>query len=561
MSEPTSSSPVRGEGWEPAAITSAIAITAVIAIGYWSVRSLSAADTEAMESPLMMAVARQLTAGPRELYGPYSGTNPLVLIHAPLYYRVAGLVAWPMWRAGLHPVVAAQVAGRLISVMGLLATLLAVYRLGRIGGGSRRAGWWSVLLLVGSPVLSGYPFAVRPDLLGVALQTWGVVLTLESIVEGRRRLVAASILFGLAVCVKQHLLVAWGVSLAAAIAAGRGGRSGPRTLVCLALPGIVTAAAIYGIEWVVTSGRIWDAAFMAASRISRIHPGGGNMVLILFLVIVDRSAGAWAMIVAGVLSVASSRPGAGRAIAIMGAWWHSMAIVAGALAHLYYTSGMSGASLFFALVLAMIISIGLSAFAIKCRFGESVLAVCLGAELAMVAILARNSAGAWVNYGIPAAVFASVLGARAVASAIERGAPRSIRGAMVVASAVVVLSGLTGLKEVLWEDGRLRAATSSLYAKAPVPRSSMFFTDRPGLNRLNGRLELVYDDWLYPVFEAEGLAEPRARWLVRGIVSEPVRAVVKSTPGPIIPGTSIDLRRLRYRPRVSMAPLFYMWVR
>jgi hypothetical protein len=30
---------------------------------------------------------------------------------------------------------------------------------------------------------------------------------------------------------------------------------------------------------------------------------------------------------------------------------------------------------------------------------------------------------------------------------------------------------------------------------------------------MSGRLEWVYDDWLYPAFESMKLAEPRARWL------------------------------------------------
>ena len=33
----------------------------------------------------------------------------------------------------------------------------------------------------------------------------------------------------------------------------------------------------------------------------------------------------------------------------------------------------------------------------------------------------------------------------------------------------------------------------------PMP---IFFADRPGLNRVHGRADLVYDPWLYPVFES-----------------------------------------------------------
>ena len=48
-------------------------------------------DTEPLESPLMLSVGRQLLRGPGELYGPFGRLNPLVIIHAPLYYRLAAL--------------------------------------------------------------------------------------------------------------------------------------------------------------------------------------------------------------------------------------------------------------------------------------------------------------------------------------------------------------------------------------------------------------------------------------------------------------------------------------
>ena len=200
--------------WTSAWITVVLVLAVVVHVGFRVSLGLGQADVDRYESPLMLSVARQLLAGPWELYGPFGGSNPLVLIHAPLYYRAAGLLAWPMWRAGLHPVEAARIAGRLISALGLAATLLAAYRLGRLGGRSRRAGWWAMLLLAASPVLAGQPFAVRPDMAGVALQTWGAVLVLESLAGPGRRPGWGSLLFGLAACVKQHLVGAWAVSAA-----------------------------------------------------------------------------------------------------------------------------------------------------------------------------------------------------------------------------------------------------------------------------------------------------------------------------------------------------------
>ncbi len=85
----------------------------------------------------MLAAARQLTHSPWELYGPYDHGHRLVLIHAPLYYRATGLLAWPLYRAGVDPVLATLAAGRALSVAGLLATLAAVFRLGRLRGRRR----------------------------------------------------------------------------------------------------------------------------------------------------------------------------------------------------------------------------------------------------------------------------------------------------------------------------------------------------------------------------------------------------------------------------------------
>ena len=114
-------------------------ITAVLAMGAgalipWVAMAFHQEDIEALESPLLLSVAHQLESGPRGLYGPYGGRYPLVLIHAPLYYRLAALVGWPLYRAGFDPVTAALAAGRLLSALGFLATLAAAYRLARLGG-------------------------------------------------------------------------------------------------------------------------------------------------------------------------------------------------------------------------------------------------------------------------------------------------------------------------------------------------------------------------------------------------------------------------------------------
>ncbi len=77
-------------------------------------------------------------------------------------------------------------------------------------------------------MLAGQPFAVRPDMAGVALQSWGVVLALEGLDGGGPAAGAwPRSLFGLSACVKQHLVGAWAVSIGAG---GAGVAAGPAGL-------------------------------------------------------------------------------------------------------------------------------------------------------------------------------------------------------------------------------------------------------------------------------------------------------------------------------------------
>ena len=109
------------------------------------------------------------------------------MIHAPLYYRVTALLAWPLARAGFDPVLASLVAGRSLSLVGLVVTLAAAFRLARIDGAPPIAGWWTVLLIVATPVLDPQPYSVRPDMMGIALQTTGLLLVL-TVLRSKERL-------------------------------------------------------------------------------------------------------------------------------------------------------------------------------------------------------------------------------------------------------------------------------------------------------------------------------------------------------------------------------------
>ena len=91
----------------------------------------------------------------------------------------------------------------------------------------RRVGWWAVLLIAASPVVGVMPYAVRPDMLGIALQTTGVFLVLSVLRSERPRgiiLAAAFAAFGLASCVKQHYVAAAAISTLFVISAWLRGR-------------------------------------------------------------------------------------------------------------------------------------------------------------------------------------------------------------------------------------------------------------------------------------------------------------------------------------------------
>jgi hypothetical protein len=541
-----------------------LGLTAALTIGYWTLRALGDADTEAMESPLILSVARQLIAGPRELYGPFGGRNPLVLIHAPLYYRAAALAAWSLTGAGIGAVEAARLGGRAVSMLGLAATMVAAYRLGRLGGLPRRAGYWAALLVAAAPALAGQPYAVRPDMAGVALQTWAAALALQALEAPGRRLVLASALFGLAACVKQHLLAAWAVSAGLMAWGWLRGRLGPGAMARVLLPGAAVAVLVYGAEWLVTGGRVWDAAFVAAANVGRVHPGDRDHVFIVCLGLGERSSGQITLLAAAILVAVAARPGLVRKSL---AWVGTVAIglvVATSLAQIAADTPEAGVRTILAAALAALIALPTGLLLARSTFPGARIDIALWAyllaELALALLLLRGSSGAWINYAIPTIVFGSALLARALARAVDTPTLGRVPVPIVLASLVLVLSSFIALRDA----GRIRefepAIARAIFAHLGRPRSSYFFTDRPGLNRLNGRLDLVYDDWLYPVFESIGLAEPRSGWLGQALEAGRVRVVISQTERPWIEGTTIDLRRLGYR-RELHSPPFFVWTR
>jgi len=120
---------------------------------------------------------------------------------------------------------------------------------------------------------------------------------------------------------------------------------------------------------------------------------------------------------------------------------------------------------------------------------------------------------------------------------------------MVVTLAAVAVPGAIcmDLKREATRRRGEHAVLARILGTVGHPASEYFFAERPGHNRVAGRLELVYDDWLYPVFESTGLAENRSRWLRQSLTDGPVRVVVTTAESPRVAGVETALPVLGYR--------------
>jgi len=528
---------------------------AAISIVFWFALALSREDVGLLESPLLLAVARQMRAGPWELYGPFGGRNPLVLIHAPFYYRLAAVAAWPIVAAGLEPVTAALIAGRALSILSLVVTAVAAYRLARLDGARQRAGWWAALLLLASPVLGGTPFSVRPDMMGVALQTAGVLLVLSYLQipgAGRFKLSWAFALFGLAICTKQHLVTGTAVSLGVLMTGWRQGRVSRAPLIRGVLMAVAIVAMFYCAEEFVSGGRMSRAVFGAASNVRRVHPGGWLHVATVLAAVVGNSAGLIALLGAAALAAIDGRFSATSSfLRIVGAGLIALLVGLTTL-ELFVVSVWIGWAMLAAAFATLLLVLPAGAFLDRLKPWsaglDAYLAIYLGAELVLVMILSRYSEGAWINYAMQAVVFAVVMTARSASRAIDES-PRPWVAVIVSLAAVAVPAAIClDLKGEATRRRSEHAVLTRILGTVGHPASAYFFAERPGHNRIIGRPELVYDDWLYPVFESAGLAENRSRWLRQALTDGPVRVVVSTAESPRVAGIETTLPVLGYRP-------------
>jgi hypothetical protein len=196
---------------------------------------------------------------------------------------------------------------------------------------------------------------------------------------------------------------------------------------------------------------------------------------------------------------------------------------------------------------------------------DRLVALLLIAELALAAALCRASTGAWLNYGIPTILMASVLLGRALDRALVQ--PRLVSpyppprlGWLALAAIAPLVSSVSLIQYVVSQRELERIERNFVLAKMACPPSEVFFVDRPGANRRNGRLDLVYDHWLYPVFETIHLAEPRSSWLAAKLANGSINLVVNTSDHDGIDRVTPSLSRLGFVKRIKVGQ-YFVWER
>jgi preprotein translocase subunit SecG len=189
------------------------------------------------------------------------------------------------------------------------------------------------------------------------------------------------------------------------------------------------------------------------------------------------------------------------------------------------------------------------------------LAIYFCAEFILLVLLSRASAGAWFNYGIQGTVFASVVTARALARICANAVSPWVAPLFGLAALMVLVGVCENARETVNARNAERIVVAHIINHYQAPASVFFFVERPGLNRLHGLLNLVYDEWLYPVFEAVHLAQPRSIWLQSALTAGDIRFVVNKTESNKIDGLGKTLPQMGYRPGLKVGADYYVWQR
>jgi hypothetical protein len=343
------------------------------------------------------------------------------------------------------------------------------------------------------------------------------------------------------------------------------------------LIGVALVLAVFGAEELATGGHMSQAIFLAAAQATRVHPANWFRTQVVLLAVLAQNAGLITLLTAASLAMVSLRGKLFRTIlVVLGSMVVGVIAVQAILqlviritwrAEFAWLTDMAAAVNFvvpLAGIAAVILVLPLGACLVPRSLVrgplDKLLCLYLAGELAMLGVLCASSTGAWVNYAIPTAIIAAVLTGRALDRALaEVASPRRVLLIVLAASALPIGAAL---EPYLKEQRRLieRTAIARIFQELGRPPTECFFVGRPGDNRVYGQLGLVYDDWLYPVFESIRLAEPRSSWLRAALVNDPIRFIVTTSDSPEIDGVGRSLRQLGYTSRIQVGP-FYVWER
>ena len=492
-----------------AMVTGILALSAILYLAFLIRLALGSDDAGRFETTLAMSVSSQFDHGPGHLYGPYTATNHLVLIHAPLYYRLAALLAWPLIGLNVPALTASFVAGRLISIVATLWCLLSAYRLGCLGGLPKRAGFLAVCLIAAAPIPGLLAVMTRPDMLAVALQTAGIFLVLRSINNHFDRsidLTSAYLLFAVAFCVKQNSLIALAVSSTLLIVICMKEHKPRRAVIKAHLAAAGVVFMDMGIEEYVTTGNMSLSVFILPSgpfrqinRASWAHVGG------VLLTIVKKLCGLLAMVLGCALGLRAETRGTRV---------------------------------------------------------DYLIALYLLAELAAFVPLCLNNKGSADNYVLQSVVLASILAGRAAQRILDDANLPAWRLATIAIAPFVVLARDAQLIELaVTSQNREHAVVSSLLTKTDLSTAApdqIYFVDRLDLNRRYGNTALIHDEWLYGAFEQVGVAEPRSRWLRSTLASGAIRYVIMPNASTRLPGLDQSLPELGFR-KVGQIGDYHVW--
>lgn len=488
----------RRAGWPRHLVIAGLLLVTVVTLAPRLGTGLSTHDTHHLETPLVLASARQLTEGWGRLYGPIDGDHPWVLIHAPLYYRMTALSATPLTWLGIDPVDATLIAGRSISLLGLLALLAAVYALAGSNPKAAGAGVLTALMVSGCSLLDTYPVTVRADILGLAFQTVGIMLIargtrLEDTTAPRTGAwLAAYAMFALAVATKQHLIAGLAVtSILSSIQAAR--RLFPLRLwlashavLALVLGGLL------GAEFWLTDGAVINAVVFTPGELSSIQSASWSQVTAVLVESAKRMIGLLAL--AGICLL--PRPSS----------------------------------------------------LISNRF-EWYLTAILAMELLLLLPLCRGNQGAWTNYALPAMVIGGVLVGRALARLLNSSRPLwTLPPILAVLAIMLVFAVRLTMHQVQF----LRADRADLMRLIDDPTlpirtpDEVYFANAPEHTRVFGRRKLAHDEWLYGAMESLESAEPRSLWLKQALTG-PVKRVIAPYEAALVPGVTEPLTDLGYR--------------